>query len=45
MKLNVEITKSSHPTFDFKELDDKELAKNQVTSPKCSKNAAKDFCL
>lgn len=26
MKLNVEITKSSHPIFDFKDLDDKELA-------------------
>lgn len=32
MKLNVEITKSSHPTFDFKELDDKELAK-KIKSP------------
>lgn len=32
MKLNVEITKSPHPTFDFKELDDKELAK-KIKSP------------
>lgn len=32
MKLNVEITKSSLPTFDFKELDDKELAK-KIKSP------------
>lgn len=32
MKLNVEITKSSHPIFDFKDLDDKELAQ-RIKSP------------
>lgn len=32
LKLNVEITKSSHPAFDFKELDDKELAQ-RIKSP------------
>lgn len=32
MKLNVEITKSSHPVFDFKEIETKELAQ-RIKSP------------